>query len=105
MASIADWNGFAIDKDSLDFETTEDKYNKRVHGGRRPDKAENVMKVSGLPEGTEEMSFREWLGDKLPQELIGLVYHIAMTHDGESCYISFISHKAMKEAKSKLGQA
>lgn len=63
------------------------------------------MKVDGLPEGTQEASFREWLGDKLTQELIGLVYYISMTHDGQSCYISFITHKAMREAKSMLGQA
>lgn len=62
------------------------------------------MKVSGLPEGTEETNFREWLGEKLPQELLGLVYHVAMVEDGESCYLSFITHKAMREAKSKLGQ-
>ena len=103
MASIADWNGVAIDQDSLEFGQPEEK--KEKNGGRRPDKAENVMMVSGLPVGTEETKFREWLGDNLPQELIGLVYHLAMVEDGGSCYVSFITHKAMREAKSKLNHA
>jgi len=62
------------------------------------------MKVSGLPEGTDETKFRLWLGEKLPQELLGLVYYVAMVEGGESCYLSFITHKAMREAKSKLSQ-
>ena len=46
-----------------------------------------------------------WLGEKLRDELSGLVYHVAMEEDGTACYVSFITHKAMREAKSKLSQA
>ena len=63
LVSIADWNGLDIDKEKMgDFGSVAEK---KVHGGRRPDKAENVMKVSGLPAGTDEHRFRFWLADKL----------------------------------------
>ena len=48
---------------------------------------------------------RFWLGEKLRDELSGLVYHVAMEEDGSACYVSFITHKAMREAKSKLSHA
>ena len=36
---------------------------------------------------------------------MGLVYHFALSEDGSVCYVSFITHKTMREAKSRLNKA
>lgn len=101
LKQIAETNGVKINAESFEFE---DDKEKKSAGHRRPDKAENVMMLSGLQAGTSEHKFREWLALNLPQELSGLIYHIAMTEDGRACYVSFITHKAMREAKTKLNK-
>lgn len=41
----------------------------------------------------------------LASNLTGLVYHVALEEDGQSGYVSFITHKAMREAKAVLNNA
>jgi len=60
--------------------------------------------VTGLPANTLEEDFRKWLGGVLSADLVGLIYHIAMEESNGSCYVSFVTHKAMREAKSKLSK-
>ena len=65
LSRIAKWNGHTIDVDSVDFSenaNTVAAQNENKKSKRRPDKAENVMKISGLPFGTDENQFRLWLG-------------------------------------------
>jgi len=45
LTSIANWNGVIIDLGSLEFSDSVSKKEEKGHSGRRPDKAENVMRV------------------------------------------------------------
>ena len=95
---IANCNGTELDWDSYEFSEKE----KKGPGHRRADKAENVLCIRDLPVGTSEEKFREFIGERLDDELLGLIYYCTMDEDGTSCYISFITHRAMKDARSIL---
>ena len=101
---IADWNGTVLDWDSIGFIDEDEKRRKNSPHRRRPDKAENVMRVSGLPTGTKENAIRKWLASNLPSDMVGLVYHCAFQASGEVCYVSFITHKLMRDARSRLNK-
>ena len=47
---IADWNGTTLDWEAAGFIDESGKTSTKKT--RRPDKAENVMRITGLPDGT-----------------------------------------------------
>ena len=98
---IAWWNGKQFDWDEIGFEDESGKKSVSKHK-RRPDKAENVLKITGLPSGTGENTMRKWLARNLTSEMSGLIYHCAVEQAGEVCYVSFITHKLMLDAKKRL---
>ena len=103
LDTIADWNGTSYEWDEIGFEDGDSTSVKRsAVGYRRPDKAENVMRISGLPSGTRENVIRRWLAQNLPSNMAGLIYHCALEESGEVCFVSFILHRLMLDAKKHL---
>lgn len=82
LETIASVNGTKLDWEATGLsspsETDEKTVSNASSGRRRPDKAENVLKVSGLPSGTSENKFRDWIGETLSSSLHGLVYHVTL---------------------------
>ena len=79
LDTIADWNGTNYEWDEIGFEEGDFGSPRRSSvGHRRPDKAENVMRISGLPSGTRENVVRRWLAQNLPASMAGLIYHCAL---------------------------
>lgn len=106
LFTIADWNGTQLEWDRYEFETGASKAQRDelagTRGHRRPDKAENVLRIMGLPYGSDETEFREFLAYRLEPELLGLVYYCTLEESGTVCYLNFITHKAMHDAKNAL---
>lgn len=61
-----------------------------------------MLCITGLPEGSEECNFREFLGHRLDTELLGLIYYCTLEQSGTTCFLNFITHKAMKDARNVL---
>ena len=78
LQKIASWNGTELDWDKYEFSKSQALEKKSSGSRRRPDKAENVLRISGLPMGTDENSIANLLSDQLDSELLGLVYYRAL---------------------------
>ena len=83
---IADQNGTELDWDTLESQLK--------------DKAVNVLKIAGLPDGvTDESKLKRWLSKQLHRNIYGLCYQVVLDSYSEVSYVSFISQEALNEAQ------